>query len=118
MDPTRGDDASLTRTAMPGAEAGDVSRLPASWGDFRILGQLGRGGFGHVYRAWDAALAREVALKVVTLRDASRRADALREAQMLARVRHQNVITVHSVHQADDEVGMVMDLIRGDTLAD
>ena len=93
-------------------------RLPA-WGSLEILEEIGRGGFGVVYRAWDPALAREVALKVIRPREP--RPDALaailREGQLLARVRHANVVAVHGALQIGDEVGLWMEFVRGRTLS-
>ncbi len=91
---------------------------PAEWGEFRILSELGHGGFGRVYRAMDEGLAKEVALKIVRPSNPSRVADVMREGQMLARIRHQNVVTVHAVRRVGDEVGFVMDLIDGESLSD
>jgi predicted Ser/Thr protein kinase len=90
----------------------------ASWGDFQLRRELGHGGFGRVYLAWDPVLAREVALKVVQLRDPSRLRSALREGQMLARVRHRNVVVVYGARLIGDEVGLAMELITGRDLAD
>ena len=110
-------DLDVTRTVESGsADAPPVAHTGA-WGDLRLLSELGRGGFGRVYRAWDESLAREVALKVVKPRDASQRASVLIEGQMLARVKHQNVVTVHRAQQIDDEVGLTMELIKGRPLA-
>jgi serine/threonine-protein kinase len=107
-----GEDAELTRTpgsSGPPTDAGP----PRTWGEFRLLGELGRGGFGRVYHAWDPTLTRDIALKVVRLPDASQAAAALREGRMLARVRHRNVVTVYGAQQIGDEIGVWMELIRG-----
>jgi eukaryotic-like serine/threonine-protein kinase len=111
-----GDDRDLTQTrrAPDHAEASGPDGPDAlTWGQFRLLGELGRGAFGRVYHAWDPTLARDIALKVVRLPDASRAAAALHEGRMLARVRHRNVVTVHGAQQIGDEVGVWMELVRG-----
>jgi hypothetical protein len=108
----QGDEIELTRTHR----STDPPGVPAPvqvWGEFRLLEELGRGAFGRVYHAWDATLARDIALKVVTLPDATRAAAALHEGRMLARVRHRNVVTVYGAQQIGDEVGVWMELIRG-----
>ena len=116
--PTAAD--ALSEATSPGV-AHEVSTGPLSaatqWGGLRLIAPLGRGGFGRVYRAWDDALAREVALKIITVRQPGR-TDLLREGQMLARVRHPNVVIVHAVQQIGNEVGLTMELIEGRTLAD
>jgi serine/threonine-protein kinase len=67
-----------------------------------------------VHVAWDPSLEREVALKI--LRSADQSAAVIREARLLARVRHPNVVTVYGVDQHDEAVGLWMDLIEGLTL--
>jgi len=91
---------------------------PTQWDEFRILRELGRGGFGCVYSAYDAGLAKEIALKIVRVSHPLRIPAVMREGQMLARVRHPNVVTVHAVRRVGDEIGFVMDLIDGESLAD
>ena len=91
---------------------------PSQWGEFRIIRELGRGGFGRVYCAFDEGLAKEIALKIVRPSDPSRIPAVMREGQMLARVHHPNVVTVHAVRRVGDEVGFVMDLIDGESLTD
>lgn len=98
-----------------GADDSDVE----TWGDFVILHEVGRGGFGVVYRAWDRTLERDLALKIINVARLPRsRGDILvREGQMLARVRHHNVVQVYGVQRRGPEVGLVMEYIRGRTLA-
>jgi serine/threonine-protein kinase len=108
----QGEDAELTRTPAASDLPTEVSS-PHLWGDFRLIGELGRGGFGRVYHAWDPTLTRDIALKVVRLPDATEAATALHEGRMLARVRHRNVVTVYGALQIGDEVGVWMELIRG-----
>ncbi len=113
-DPTQGQVHSdeTTRTG-PMAEV-----TGPAWGDFTLIEEIGRGGFGVVHRAWDAGLRREIALKLIDarkLRGAGER--LLYEGQLLAKVRHNNVVTVYSARRIADEVGLAMELINGKTLS-
>lgn len=114
------DDVQRTRTtadAFPFNPA-EEERTP-HWSRFALLEEIGRGGFGVVHRAWDNTLRREVALKVIDVRrlQGSDNDGWLREGRMLARVRHANVVMVHSVERIGDEVGLAMEFIKGRTLA-
>ena len=90
-----------------------------TWGGLQILEEIGSGGFGRVYRAWESALARDVALKIIRPRDPRPETlqAILREGQLLARVRHSNVVTIFGAQQIGDEVGLWMEFIRGRSLA-
>ena len=71
----------------------DLAGVPVS---FQLRGPLGKGGMASVYRAWDAALQREVALKVLDGQLTEvRLARFQREGQAAATLRHPNVIRVH-----------------------
>src|SRR5262249_32136840 len=77
------------------------------------------GGFAWVYRAWDPALEREVALKL-SRPDQPPTATSIQgwldEARRLAKVRHPNVVTIHGVDVRAARAGFWTDLIRGRTL--
>lgn len=93
---------------------------PTTIADFTIVSELGRGGMGLVYEAYDRELDRHVAIKVVRDRGAGSAA-GLRltsEAKAMARLTHPNVVAVHQVGTIDNQVYVVMELVRGDTLAD
>ena len=83
-----------------------------------LLDRLGAGTSSEVVRAWDTALHREVALKL--LHDESDKADAhgrlLEEARRLARVRHANVVQVYGAEEHDGRVGLWMELVHGESL--
>jgi eukaryotic-like serine/threonine-protein kinase len=85
------------------------------WGPLTILEEIGRGVFGRVYRARDN-LGRDVALKLFRNPDDSAR--LMREGELLARVRHANVIDVYGAGEFDGQVGLWMELIRGRSLED
>ena len=91
-----------------------VKPLSTSWGPLEIRREIGSGGFGTVYLAWDPGLEREVALKI--LRDSRRSAAVIQEARMLARVHHENVVDVFGVDKHDGVVGLWMEYIEGTTL--
>ena len=112
-------EAASTHTSADHTPSHDLpTSFPETWGDLRLIAEIGRGGFGRVFRAHDPDLKREVALKVIKLRDSSHRATVLKEGQMLARVRHNNVVTVFRAQQIGDEIGLTMELIRGRHLGD
>ncbi|WP_370087185.1 serine/threonine-protein kinase [Streptacidiphilus sp. MAP12-16] len=103
-----------------GGEAG--GRLIA--GRYRLLGRLGRGGMGTVWRAEDELLNRQVAVKEVHLREdlsveerEQQRRRTLREARAVAQVRHPSVVGVHDVVEQDGEPWIVMELVDGHSLA-
>src|ERR671939_273186 len=87
-------------------------------GKYRILGRLGRGGMGIVYRAVDETLDREVAIKVLNPdvgdSDVLKRFRA--EAVTLARLNHPGIATIYELYRQDDELLMVMEFVRGETL--
>ena len=88
---------------------------------FVIEGELGRGGMGVVYQAWQPQLARHVAIKVVSASaviGAEDRRRWLREAQAIGRVRHRNVVQLHEAGEQDGCLYLVLDLIAGGSLAD
>ncbi|WP_433225862.1 serine/threonine-protein kinase [Actinomadura formosensis] len=98
-------------------------------GRFELRGRLGSGGMGAVWRAFDLALEREVALKEVRLAgtDTSEldpdvaqmlRERVMREARALARLHHPNVVTIHHIVDSPEmpHPWLVMELVRGQSL--
>jgi hypothetical protein len=91
------------------------------FGPYEIVGLLGVGGMGEVYRARDSRLNRDVAIKVLPellAHDPERVARFTREAQTLAALNHPQIATVFGVEQQDRRHGLVMELVEGPTLAD
>jgi serine/threonine protein kinase len=87
-------------------------------GRFIVQGQVGTGGMGSVFAAYDPDLDRKVALKLVRA-DATgtqMQARLMREAQAMARLHHPEVITVYDVGSVGDEVFIAMELLDGGTL--
>ncbi|HEU0035592.1 MAG TPA: serine/threonine-protein kinase [Kofleriaceae bacterium] len=102
------------------AVAPSVTAVPGTIGHFRIARELGAGGMGIVYEAWDLDLDRRVAIKVVRDRQAGSAAGRrlVEEAQAMARLAHPNVVAVHEVGTVADQVFVVMELVPGVTLAE
>lgn len=86
----------------------------ARWGHLDLLNVVGRGSYGMVYRAWDTRLERLVALKL--FHGASDPDQVMQEGRMLARVRHENVVTVYGADVIDGVAGIWMELVHGKTL--
>ncbi|HSA49770.1 MAG TPA: protein kinase, partial [Yinghuangia sp.] len=102
---------------------GDIGRVLN--GRYRLSRSLGRGGMGEVWLAVDTALGREVAVKELLLppsldegaqRTWSER--SRREASAAARIRHENVVTVHDVFEEDGRPWIVMELVISRSLAE
>lgn len=88
---------------------------------YKILGRLGAGGMGEVYRAEDTTLEREVALKVLPAEFASqpeRLARFEREAKTLAALDHPNIVTIYTVEEAEGLHFLTMALVEGRTLGE
>jgi hypothetical protein len=99
-----------------------MSLLPgSSIGPYEIVGPLGVGGMGEVYRARDTRLHREVALKLLPTTFASdpdRLARFTREAQTLAAVNHPNIAQIYGLDETGTGPVLVIELIEGETLAE
>ena len=89
-------------------------------GPYEIVGPLGAGGMGEVYRARDTRLRRDVALKILPAEvstDPSRRARFEQEAHAAAALNHPNILSVYNVGGTDDSSYIALELVSGETLA-
>lgn len=88
-------------------------------GRFELLREIGKGGFGVVYEARDSELGRFVAFKAVRPgpRPEVRAERLIREAETAARLSHPNIVTLFDVGRALEGPYLVMELLRGGTLA-
>ena len=92
----------------------------ARLGPYEVVGLLGEGGMGAVYRARDTKLNRDVAIKVLPdafAHDAERLARFQREAQTLAALNHPNIAHIHGLEEAQGIRALVMELVDGDDLS-
>ena len=95
--------------------------IGSTLGAYEIVGALGAGGMGEVYRARDTRLKREVAIKVLPdafANDPDRLARFQREAELLATLNHPNIAAVYGLEHEGDTRAIVMELVGGDTLAE
>jgi serine/threonine protein kinase len=103
----------------PTRVAGDLSGRTVS--HYLVYEKIGQGGMGEVYRARDAKLGRDVAIKVLPeefARDAERMARFQREAKFLASLNHSNIASIYGLEDSDSTRALVMELVEGSTLAD
>ncbi len=115
----RVDSAQTTRSDRSMPRRHELVAPLSTWGHLSFLEKIGEGAYSEVYRAYDASLDLEVALKLL-------RADLfsgdqpperlLKEARCLAQVQHPNVITVHGADAHDGLVGIWTELLNGTTL--
>jgi predicted ATPase len=105
----------LTRATPRGERRSGTRRV----GPYRIDGELGRGGMGVVFRAFDERLQRDVALKALPAAlaaDPVERARLEREARAIAFVSHPNVAMIHGLEESDGALYLVLELVAGETL--
>lgn len=103
---------------MPGSAL--LERVRAALApEFTVLEEIAAGGQGHVFRAHHPRLRRDVAIKILRpeLATAGAAARFVREAQLLARLKHPNILAVHDAGETDGLSYYVMDLAEGETLA-
>ncbi len=105
--------------SVPAADPGSELRSGLLLGKCRVIGLLGRGGMGAVYRARHEALEVDVALKVISLAGVEGElrveyvARFYREARSAAKVRHENAVSVLDVGEAEGRHYMVLELVTG-----
>ena len=90
-------------------------------GGYEIVGPLGGGGMGEVYRARDTRLLREVAIKILPepfALDLDRRVRFEREAHVLATLNHPNIAAIYGFEETGPTAAIVMELVEGPTLAE
>ena len=93
----------------------------ARLGHYEILSAIGEGGMGEVYRARDAKLGRDVAIKIlprIFTSDPDRLARFEREARLLASLNHPNIGAIYGLEDVDGIPALVLELVEGDTLAE
>lgn len=90
-------------------------------GPYEIVGLLGRGGMGSVYRATDPGLGRDVAIKVLSPEfaiDGSTMKRFEREAKLLASLNHPNIASIYDLLRVEDDRYLILELVEGETLAE
>jgi eukaryotic-like serine/threonine-protein kinase len=93
----------------------------ARLGPYEVTGSLGAGGMGEVYRARDARLERDVAIKLLpdlVAGDPERLARFQREARILAALDHPSIAGIHGLEDAGGSPALVLELVEGETLAE
>jgi serine/threonine protein kinase len=88
---------------------------------YKITEKLGKGGMGEVYLADDTKLKRQVAIKFLPehlTKDKENVERFEREAEAAAALNHPNIVTIHDVIEADDQICIVMEYVEGKSLRD
>lgn len=100
-------------------ECGTKQVAPMRLGSFLLLAEMGKGGMGSVFRAYDQTLGRYVAIKVMQKHLAADKKFAdnfLREARAAAALNHSNVVQIYSCGQEQGQLYIVMELVSGGRL--
>jgi serine/threonine-protein kinase len=104
----------------PATTAGHLA-LPRAFGPYELVEEIGRGGMGVVYAAWQPALGRTVAVKLL-IAGGFASEPALRrfqlEAAAAAKLQHPNIVAIHDYGEVDGQPYYAMDLVTGRNMAE
>jgi WD40 repeat protein/serine/threonine protein kinase len=117
-DPPTGDPSTDLTTDRPAPDAHRERAVPVIDG-YEILGELGRGGMGIVYRARQVRLNRHCALKMIlggVYADAPAALRFLAEAEAVARLQHPNIVQIHNIGEADNLPFIELEYVDGGSL--
>ena len=106
-------------SASAGPQSAAEVQVTQRLGRFVLLRQLGAGGMGSVFAAYDEQLDRKVALKILHKTQAGnseQRLRTLREARAAARISHPNVIAIYDVGETNGNIYIAMEYVDGGTL--
>ena len=109
-----------TKDTQSGAAAGPPTAR-RQIGPYQVTAKLGEGGMGEVFRAHDAKLGRDVALKILPAamaHDSQSLARLAREARTLASLSHPNIAVIYGLEESEGLRALVMELVEGQTLAE
>ncbi len=98
-----------------------MAGVGTSLGPYEILGSIGAGGMGEVYRARDPRLGREVAIKVLPAQfsaDSERLRRFEQEARAAAALNHPNILAIYDLGQSNGSPYIVSELLEGESLRD
>jgi hypothetical protein len=85
---------------------------------YEVRELIGQGGMGEVYRAWDTVLQRDVAVKILTLREPEMLRRFEREAAAIGKLDNPNVVEIHDFRMIGEYPYIVMEYLRGENLVD
>src|SRR5579872_3135008 len=85
-------------------------------GRYKVVDELGRGGFGCVYLGFDASVDRQVAIKVLTEGGKELLARFRNEAQVAGKLRHENIVTVYEYGEHEGRPFLAMEYLEGEDL--
>ncbi len=108
----------VTKSSVPEAAQRAMANPKNTFGKYSMIRELGRGGMGAVYQAWDTKLRRLVAIKVLLHQGRKEEVERFyREAQTAASLKHDNIVAIFEVDQHEKRHFIAMEYIEGKLLA-